>query len=107
MMMGCNSFFRSFGPEEEVEKGVRVASIVLGGNHQVRRMVFDPGALIPNHRHPEDVVTLILEGRMEMTVGCETRTIGPGEVFLVPANADHGGRVLDDRVVAVSFSRKA
>lgn len=106
-MMECNSFFRSFGPEEaeEVEKGVRVLSLSLEG-HQVRRMVFDPGALIPNHRHPEDVVTLILEGRMEMTVGCETRTIGLGEVFLVPANADHSGRILGEQVVAVSFSRK-
>ena len=105
--MECNSFFRSFGPEEaeEIEKGVRVLSLSLE-SHQVRRMVFDPGALIPSHRHPEDGVTLILEGRMEMTVGCETRTIGPGEVFLVPANADHSGRVLDDRVVAVSFSNK-
>ena len=106
-MMECNSFFRSFGPEEaeEVEKGVRVQSLSLG-SHRVRRMVFESGALIPNHRHPEDVVTLILEGRMEMTVGCETRTVGPGEIFLVPSNSDHSGRVLDDRVVAVSFSRK-
>lgn len=104
--MECNSFFRSFGPEEaeEVEKGVRVQSLSLG-SHRVRRMVFDPGALIPNHRHPEDVVTLILEGKMEMTVGGETRSIGPGEVFLVPSNSDHSGRVLGYQVVAVSFSR--
>ena len=105
--MECNSFFRSFGPEEaeEIEQGVRIQSLSLG-NHQARRMVLDPGALIPTHRHPEDVVTLILEGRMEMTVGCETRTIGPGEIFLVPSDSDHSGRVLEDRVVAVSFSRK-
>ncbi len=105
--MECNSFFRSFGPDEaeEVEKGVRVHSLSLE-SHQVRRMVFEPGALIPDHRHPEDVVTLILEGTMEMTVGCETQTIGPGEVFLVPSNSDHSGRILGNRVVAVSFSRK-
>ena len=105
--MECNSFFRSFGHEEaeEIEKGVRVQSLLLG-KHRARRMVFDPGTPIPSHRHPEDVVTLILEGRMEMTVGCETRTIGPGEIFLVPSKSDHCGRVLGDRVVAVSFSRK-
>ena len=104
-MMECNSFFRSFGPEvaEEVEKGVRVQSLPLG-SHRVRRMVFDPGTPIPNHRHPEDVVTLILEGRMEMTIGCETRSIGLGEIFLVPSESDHSGRVLDGRVVAISWS---
>ena len=105
--MECNSFFRSFGPEEaeEVGKGVRVRSL-SPGSHRVKRMVFDPGALIPNHRHPEDVVTLILEGGMEMTVGGGTRTVGPGEVFLVPSNSDHSGRIFDKRVVALSFSRK-
>ena len=105
-MMECNSFFRSFGSEEEVEKGVRVASLILGEGHQIRRMVFDTKVLIPDHRHPEDVVTLILEGRMEMTVGCEIRTVGPGEVFLVPENTDHSGRILGEQVVAVSFARK-
>ena len=107
-MMEYNSFFRSFGPEEaeEIEKGVRVQSLSLG-SHRVRRMVFDPGALIPNHLHPEDVVTLLLEGKMEMTVGGETRSIRAGELFLVPANTDHKGLVLDERVVAVSFSNNS
>ena len=105
--MECHSFFRSFGEKEseEIEKGILAQSLSVG-DHQVRRMVFDPGTPIPVHRHPEDVVTLILEGRMEMTVGCETRTLGPGEIFLVPSESDHSGRVLDDRVVAVSFSRR-
>ena len=106
-MMEVNSFFRSFRPEdaEEVEKGVRVQSQFLG-SHRVRRMVFDPGTLIPDHRHPEVVVTLILEGVMEMMVEGETRTVGPGEVFLVPLNTDHSGRILGKRVVALSFSKK-
>ena len=34
------------------------------------------------------------------------RTIGPGEVFLIPLNSDHSGRILDKRVVALSFSQK-
>lgn len=86
-MMECNSFFRSFGPEEaeEIEKGVRVQSLFLG-SHRVRRMVFVPGALIPHHRHPEEVVTMILEGEMEMTVDGETKTVKSGDVFLVPQN---------------------
>ena len=41
---------------------------------------------------------------MEMTVGCETRTVGPGEVFLVPSNSDHSGRILGNRIVAFSWS---
>ena len=59
--MDCQSFFRSFesGMVEEPETGIRVSSLSLE-NHRVRRMVFDPGVLIPNHRHLEGVVTLVL-----------------------------------------------
>ena len=105
--MECNSFFRSFRTEaaEEVEKGIRITSLSLGA-HRMRRMVFEPKSLIPSHRHPEDVVTLILEGTMEMTVGGETRMIGSGDVFLVPAETDHHGCILNEEVVAVSFSRE-
>ena len=39
-----------------------------------------------------------------MAGGCEIKLIGPGEVFLVPENTDHNGRILDDRVVAFSWS---
>lgn len=62
-------------------------------------MKFEPGSLLPDHRHPEEVVTMILEGEMEMTVGKETR-VKPGDAFWVPPNTDHSGR--GDRVVAVS-----
>ena len=34
------------------------------------------------------------------------RMIGPWEVFLVSSNSDHRGRILDERVVALSFSQK-
>ena len=44
-------------------------------------MFFGPGTWIPSHRHSKDVVTLVLEGHLEMTVGSETRNVGPGGVF--------------------------
>ena len=104
--MNCYSFFRSFKDEkvEELEKGIKVSSLSVH-DHEVRQMSFDVETRIPSHRHSKDVVTLVLEGHLEMTVGTETKTVGPGELFLVPANTDHNGRVLGNRVVAYSFSR--
>ena len=67
-------------------------------------MELEPGSLIPDHRHPEEVITMILEGEMEITVGKETKRVKPGDVFGVPPNTDHSGRVFGDRVVAVSWS---
>jgi quercetin dioxygenase-like cupin family protein len=105
-MMNSHSFFRSFKDEqaEKLEEGIMVASLSVH-DHEVRQMFFDAGPRIPSHRHSKDVVTLVLEGHLEMTVGSETRTVGPGELFLVPENTDHHGLVLGNRVVAYSFSQ--
>ncbi len=105
--MNCYSFFRSFKDEkvEELDEGIKVASLSVH-YHEVRQMSFDVGTRIPAHRHEKDVVTLVLEGHLEMTVGSETKTVGPGEIFLVPANTDHRGRVLGNRgAMAYSFSQ--
>ncbi len=104
--MNCHSFFNSFESLDpvEVERGIRVSSLLIHG-HEARRIDIDPETRIPPHRHPADVLTLVLEGRLQMTVGSETKIIGPGELFLVPAFTDHEGKALQDKVRAVSFSR--
>ena len=101
------SFFHSFEvlPAEEIEKRIQVRMLTVG-EVQLRHLVFEPGSLIPDHRHPEEVVTMILDGTMEMTVGEETRNVTAGDVFRVPPETAHRGRVFSERVVAVSWSTK-
>lgn len=88
---------------QELEKGILIKSLSLGKN-QLRHMVFEPETMIPNHRHPEEVVTMILEGEMEMKIGQETRRIKSGDVFQIPPDTDHSGRTFGNQVVAVSYS---
>ncbi len=88
---------------EEIETGIRVKTLVAG-TVQLRHLVFEPGTLIPDHRHPEEVVTMVLEGAMEMTVGDETQGVTARDVFRVPPKTDHSGHVFTERVVAVSWS---
>lgn len=99
------TFFYSFNvlSAEEIEKGIRVKTLPAGKVH-LRHLVFEPGTLVPDHRHPEVVVTMILEGTMEMTVGDERREVTAGDVFRVPPKTGHSGRVFSERVVAVSWS---
>ena len=100
-----SSCFTSFNilEAEEIEKGLTVKTL-SAGRVQLRHLVFEPGTLIPDHRHPEEVVTMVLEGTMEMTVGCEIRNVTAGDVFRVPPKTVHSGRVFLERVVAVSWS---
>lgn len=51
-----------------------------------------PGDRIPLHTHPINEVIVILEGDPEITLGDETRTLGPGGVVFIPAGTPHRTR---------------
>lgn len=49
-----------------------------------------PGDRIPLHTHPIHEVLVFDEGTAEVTLGNETRELGPGAVVFVPAGTAHG-----------------
>lgn len=50
------------------------------------------GDRIPLHTHPISEVIVILEGSPEVTLGDDTRQVGPGTVVFIPAGTAHGTR---------------
>jgi quercetin dioxygenase-like cupin family protein len=52
------------------------------------------GAWIHEHHHPEEEVWIVLEGRLEVTVGGEVQVAGPGDVVLAPSDTPHKVRAL-------------
>jgi quercetin dioxygenase-like cupin family protein len=46
------------------------------------------------HSHPYEQVSVVIQGRMRLTVGAETREVGPGDMWFVPAHMPHGGDIL-------------
>lgn len=54
------------------------------------------GTVLPEHQHPHEQTSTILEGRFKFTVGGETRELGPGEVAVIPGNVPHSGEALTD-----------
>ena len=51
-----------------------------------------PGDRIPLHTHPINEVIAILEGTPEVTLGEDTREVGPGAIVFIPAGTPHGTR---------------
>ena len=51
-----------------------------------------PGDRIPLHTHPINEMIVILEGDPEVTLGDETRPVGPGGVVFIPAGTPHSTR---------------
>ncbi len=64
----------------------------------------EAGARLPAHSHPQEQVTAVLAGELEMTVGGATRVLGPGAVAVIPGQVEHSGRALSPCRVVDAFS---
>ena len=54
---------------------------------------FEPGQMQTAHAHKgSDKVYYVLQGRAIISVGTETRKLGPGNAVLAPAGDEHGVR---------------
>jgi quercetin dioxygenase-like cupin family protein len=75
---------------------------VLEGAH-VTFAVIDlaPGTQVPDHRHPNDQIGVLLQGRVRFTIGDETAELEPGGTWRVPGNVNHRVDVGPDGAVVV------
>ena len=48
-----------------------------------------PNALVPEHGHEQEQVGFLVEGEMTFIVGAETRRLGPGGTWRIPADVPH------------------
>ena len=49
----------------------------------------DPDAVVAEHAHENEQLGIVLQGRMSFRVGEETRELGPGGTWTIPANTPH------------------
>jgi quercetin dioxygenase-like cupin family protein len=49
----------------------------------------DPGAELPEHRHDNEQLGLVVEGSVRFRVGEEERSLGPGEAWRIASNTSH------------------
>jgi len=55
----------------------------------------DPHVHLPRHSHPQEQLGIVLEGKIEFTVGDETKVLHPGDVYLIPSGVEHEARTFD------------
>lgn len=68
----------------------------------IAHVQIEAGSVLPEHQHPHEQITNILEGIMEMKVGGETSVCTGGMVVTIPGDTPHSARALTDcRVIDV------
>jgi quercetin dioxygenase-like cupin family protein len=89
-------------PWEKLDTGAR-RKVVFSG--QLTLVILEaPGptsAPIAMHQHVNDQITYVIDGEMRVHVGDETKQIGKGGFFRVPANVPHGIQILGPSVTLV------
>jgi unsaturated pyranuronate lyase len=83
----------------------RIWDGVLGRSVHAERVTMtlielDPGAVVPEHGHEQEQVGFLVEGEMTFSVAGETRRLGAGGTWRIPANVLHSVVAGTDGAVA-------
>ncbi len=85
---------------EQVNPHMR-RKIVTGANMTVAQIELKDGFVVPMHSHVNEQLTHVIEGRMRFIFGEDRaveRTLGPGDMIVIPANMPHEAHVEGDVV---------
>jgi hypothetical protein len=66
--------------------GLRIRA-PFGEKLMLSYLEFDEGAVVPFHTHPHEQGGIVLQGKIELTIGDDARTVGPG--FALHRSAQH------------------
>lgn len=91
-------------PQVEMGKGINRRTMATTDEAMLCEFFLERGAQIPEHNHMNDQVGYIIFGRLEMTVGNQTRIMLPGDSYAIPGGVKHSARVLADTLVLDAFS---
>ena len=64
--------------------------VVWGDKVMLSLVEMEPGSTVQAHTHPHEQAGIVLEGEFEFFIGKEKRVLRKGEMYLIPANVEHG-----------------
>ncbi len=59
---------------------------------------------LPQHQHPHEQITFILEGQLDMVIGGEACSLSAGMYYVIPSNVPHGAVAMTDCKVIDVFN---
>ena len=62
-----------------------------------------PGAIVPEHRHEQEQLGMVVEGRVTFRIDDEVRELGPGGTWRIPSNHPHQVETGPDGAVVIDI----
>ncbi len=78
--------------------------VIHAENITVARIHLAKGAVVSEHSHPAEQITMLQQGRLRFQIGGEERVVVAGEVMQIPPNAPHSVEALEDSIAMDLFS---
>jgi quercetin dioxygenase-like cupin family protein len=72
--------------------------LVVGQNIMLARVLLKKGCVVPEHSHPNEQVTYILEGALKFWIDGREIVIRAGETLTIPPNMPHKAEAVEDTV---------
>jgi quercetin dioxygenase-like cupin family protein len=77
--------------------------MVVGENVMMVRFTFEPFLVTPEHTHPHEQMTLVIQGKVKFFIEGEVKIVSPGDVLHFPPHNRHGATMLDEEVVLIDI----
>lgn len=71
---------------------------VVGQNVMLARVLLKRGCIVPEHSHPNEQITFIMEGALKFWIDGKEIVVNAGEVLTIPPNMPHKAEALSDTV---------
>ena len=72
--------------------------LVVGQNIMLARVLLKKGCIVPEHSHPNEQVTYILEGALKFWIDGREIVVNAGETLTIPPNMPHKAEAVEDTV---------
>ena len=77
---------------KEVAPGIRIRTF-WQEKMLISMVELDANAVLPMHSHEHEQCGVVVSGGFTLTIAGETRTLKPGDSYIVPGNIEHGATV--------------
>lgn len=89
--------------EKEIAPGF-AAKFVHSEKMTLSYMVIKAGSSVPDHSHPNEQITNIIEGEFEFRMDGELKLMRAGHVVVIPPNVPHSGTAITDCIAIDVFT---
>jgi len=91
-------------PWIDIAPGIRRRTVTHGEYMYQMMAKLDAGSRMPEHKHPQEQIVHILEGKMRLIVAGEPHELRGGQSFYLASNVPHGVETIEDTMVLDTFS---